>query len=208
MKKFFVAMSIAAAGWLAAVPAQAAPLLSIVPSATSTTVGGPVSVDLVISGLTSVGEIVSGFDLDVFFDPAVLSASFLQTTTTPWGGSALVMLEQNFVAPGHVEFQLIALSDDATLAALQGDSFILSTIGFQGVADGFSNVNFGLDPDFERNVTGRRALSLGQGVQGTCIAVGAGSCVLAVPEPASVPLVLMALAAAGFVARRRPQAKQ
>lgn len=202
MKKLLIATLVVAAGWLAALPSRASPVLSIVPTSTSISVGGTLTADLVISGLTSSSEIVSGFDLDVFFDSAVLSATSLTTVFAPWGTGADVVFSQNFVAPGHVSFFLSAIFDDAALAALQGDSVVLSSINFQGLTDGFSTISFGLDPDFERNVTGIGALSLNQATTGTCIAVGNGDCTFDVPEPTTLPLVLLALAAGGFTARR------
>lgn len=202
MKKLLITALVAASGWLAALPTQAAPVLSLVPSAASTTVGGNLTVDIVISGLTSTSEIVSGFDLDVFFDPVVLDALSLTTAYAPWGTGSDVFLSQVFVDAGHVEFTLTALSSDAALDSLQGDSFVLSSIGFQGLSNGFSNIRFGTDTDFERNVVGRQSLSLNQTTLGTCVAVGTGSC-LAVPEPPMLPLLLLALAASGAVLRRQ-----
>ena len=202
MKKLLIATLMAAAGWLgAAVSAQAA-VLSIQQATSTTTVGGIVTVDLVISGLDADNEIVSGFDLDVFFDPAVLGVASLTTVFAPWGSLGDLLLDQNFVAPGHVEFILTAFNDDATLAGLQGDSFTLSSITFSGLADGFSLVNFGADLNFERNVVGRNANSLPLTVQGACIAVGTGTCDQKVPEPATLALVLLGLAAAAVTRRR------
>ncbi len=208
MKKLLSAIAIAASGLLAQGAAQAAPILSLVPGATTVATGGSVNVDLVISGLSSVNEIVSGFDLDVFFNPAVLTASILSTTFTPWGTGTNILLSQQVVAPGHVAFTLAALLDDAALAALQGDSVVLSTINFTaGAVDGFSNISFGADVDFERNVAGRTAVSLNQATTGTCVAVGQGAC-NTVPEPASYALALLALGGAFAPSLLRRRAKK
>lgn len=206
MNKFLRVIAIAAAGLVAQGAAQAAPVLSLVPGAATVAVGDTVTVDLVISGLTSVSEIVSGFDLDVFYDPAVLNGLLLSTNFAPFGLNPQPLFSQDLVAPGHIEFTLVSLQDDAALAALQGDSIVLSSITFSGVADGFSNVTYGADLDFERNVVGRRAVSLNQATTGTCIAVGTGAC--QVPEPASYALVLLALGGALAPSVLRRRAKQ
>ena len=74
-----------AAGCLAAaaLPAQAL-VVSLNPSATSVAVGGAVSVDVVISGLTAANEIVSAYDLDIQFNPAVLTATGATNDGAPW----------------------------------------------------------------------------------------------------------------------------
>lgn len=203
MRKLMIAALMVASGWLASAPAVAVPTLSIQPATSTIAVGGSVNVDLVISGLDAGGDIVSGFDLDVFFDPGIVSAFSLNTVFAPWGTGNDVLLEQNFVGAGHVEFKLAAFNDDATLAGLQGDSFVLSSISFVGVADGFSLVDFGADLNFERNVVGNNATSLALDVAGACIAVGTGSCDQKVPEPATLALVLTGL---GLVAWRRRRA--
>lgn len=204
MKKFLIATLFVAAGWLAALPSRAAPVLSIVPTSTSVSVGGSFTANLVISGLTSSNEIVSGFDLDVFYDPSVLSADSLTTVFAPWGTGADVLFSGGVVALGHVSFLLGAIPDDDTLAGLQGDSFVLSSINFQALTDGFSNITFGANLDNERNVVGRNELSLNQVTTGTCVAVGTGECLVNdVPEPATLPLVLLALSAGGLALRRR-----
>lgn len=200
MKKFLIAALVVATGWLSSTPALAVPTLSIQPASAATTVGGIVTVDLVISGLDADNEIVSGFDLDIFYDPAVLGIGTLFTPFAPWGDSFDVLVDQNLVAPGHVEFFLAALVDDATIAGLQGDSFTLSSITFTGLADGLSLVNFGADLNFERNVVGRDARSLPLIVEGACISVGTGSCVRDLPEPGTLGLMLAGL---GVIAWRR-----
>lgn len=205
MRKFVIALFVAVNGWLSAPLASAAPVLSLVPSAASVAVGGALNVNLVLSGLDADGEIVSGFDLDVFFDPTVLSALALNTEFAPWGpGPNGPIVNQSFVGPGHVAFRLVARQSDAILDALQGDSVLLSTIFFQGVADGFSNISFGLDLSSERKVTGRNLVALNQITTGVCVAVGTGECIATVPEPPTLLLVCLAFVAGALALRRRP----
>lgn len=196
MKKFLITALLVATGWLSSTPAMAVPTLSIQPATAATTVGGSVTVDLVISGLDADNEIASGFDLDIFFDPGILSSPVVTTNFAPWVDA---LLDVNFFS-GRVEIILAALNDDATLAGLQGDSVLLSQLTFTGLADGFSLLNFGADPDFERNVVGRDALSLPLIVEGACIAVGTGTCDRDLPEPGTLALVLTGV---GLVAWRR-----
>lgn len=206
MKKLLIAALVVANGWLATAPVHAAPVLSLVPNASTIAVGGSVNVNLVISGLDSVGEIVSGFDLDVFFDPAVLSAMGLSTAFAPWGTGGDVSLSQSFAGPGHVAFKLTARLGDDILDGLQGDSVLLSSILFLGLADGFSTISYGLDPITERLVLGRGDLTLAHGTTDTCVAVGTGACAVSVPEPASLPLLVLALVGMGLALRRQRQA--
>lgn len=217
MKKLLIAALVVANGWLAA-PVHAAPVLSLIPNVTTLSVGGTLNINLVMSGLDSAGEIVSGFDLDVFYNPAVLNAMVLDTQFAPWGvGANAPLVTQSFFGPGHVTFTLTAQQVDTILDGLQGDSVLLSSIVFQGVADGFSTIGYGLDPTTERSVLGRGFQPLTHDTTDTCVVVVAtgqqnnrvaaanGGCVAQVPEPASWPLVLVALAGVGLVRRRQQQ---
>lgn len=202
MKKVLIATLMAAAGWLGAAGSAQAALLSIQPATAATTVGGTVQVDLVISGLDADNQIVSRVDLDIFYDPAMLQAVHVFTLFTPYGGQENVAVGYT-LGFGRVSVVVASSASDATLKALQGDSFILTSIRFGGLANGFSLVNFGANQD-ERNVVGRNALSLSPTVQGACIAVGTGTCDQQVPEPAAMTLVGLGILGAG-IARRRKQ---
>ena len=189
-----------AAAWLAvsALPAQAI-TVSLNPTATSIAVGGSVSVDLVISGLTTAGEIVGGYDLDILFDSSVLASTGATNDGTPWNAP---VDDPGFLfdisMPGQVYISLLSFLDDATLDSIQGDSFTLATLTFDGAANGSTSVFFGASPLFQRNVVGMNAATLNADFGSTCIAVGSGSC-NTVPEPASFGLAALALAFAGLV---------
>ena len=213
MKAFALAAIAAAALFgLAAPAAQAAPVLSIVPStSTAIAVGGTFSADIVVTGALSAGEIVAGYSLDVTYDPAVLAWQSATQFYAPFGGNSVttifgVVFDQS--TPGHLLFGLTSLLTDTALAGLQTtDSVTLGSLELRGLTDGYSYVNFGLDPDFQRNVTGRDSQSLNfSQVNGVCVAVGDGSCPLDVPEPASLPLALLALGACGAAGVRRRSA--
>ncbi len=192
--------------------AQAA-TLTIVPSSTSVAVGGSVSVDLVLSGLDAIGQIVSGYDLNIAYNTALLSWNVITNQVDPLGGLGNVLFGfDGDDSDGKIGGDVTSFLTDDELDALQGDSVTLMSITFTGLADGAAFLSFGADPDFERLVTGRLdqfgiAQVLDLTYQGTCIAVGTGDCNNRVPEPESYGLAAIALLGAGL-ARRRQGAKK
>ena len=168
--------------------------MTVTPASQSIGVGGTTQVSVTVSGLDAAGEIISGFDVDVLFNASILNMTGINFVATPWGGDADVLSNLNSAA-GSAGMDMIALQDDATLDALQGDSVLLFILNFTGLSDGVSFLNFSADPDFGRAVVGRRAQNLVIQVAGACIAVGTGDCngPLPVPEPASSALFALGL---------------
>lgn len=190
MKKTLASIALACAAVVgAAAPAQAAIVVSLVPSATHINVGESVSVAVNISGLG--GEIASGYDLTLLFAPSVLQASSLTQYLAPFGGLSNTSAGATF-GTGSVGADLVSFLDDATLAASQSDAFTLMSFSFNGLADGVSTLSFGLNPDFERNVVGLDAATLDAAFGSICIEVGNGQCT--VPEPSTYALLGAALA--------------
>ncbi len=201
LKKLLAGLALTAV----AAAAQASIVVSFVPAATQIAVGESTTVEMRISGLGD--EILSAFDVNMLFNASALFNGLVTFNVEPqFGGLANAVWGTDFGA-GNNDVYGYSLLDDDELAASQLDAFTVLTFGFTGVADGYSTINLGTDPDFERNFVGRRFQTLDVTVEGTCIAVGTGSCDNRVPEPASYGLAGVALLAAGLAGRRRRQTK-
>lgn len=174
---------------------QAAPVVAFNPSTSHANVGDLVSVDVGISGLGA--ELLSAFDLDVLFNPGIVGAAGPIVFNGAALGGPWLFGQQS--GPGLLagDGNALTLDDDALAAVQTSDAFIIMTLSFTALADGATQLSFGLDPDFERAVFGRAdangdAQALNASFGTACIAVGNGSCT--VPEPASLGLVGLALA--------------
>jgi hypothetical protein len=207
LKPLAAALALAAAGLSSA---QAAPMLSILPAQSNVAVNGFITVDIVISGLTGINEIVSGFDLNVSFNMGMLQATFIELTPgiVALGGVNTLFGFDADDSDAKVGGDVTSFLDDDDLDALQGDSFTLMRLTFKGQAQGVSFLNFGTDPDLERLVTGRLLQSGIAGVldleyRGACVAVGDATCPGQVPEPATYGLAGLALLGCGIATTRR-----
>ena len=208
LKPLCAALALATAGMSSA---QAAPMLSITPAQQNVAVGDVATVDIVISGLSGINEIVSGFSLRVDFNTGLLE--YFNGDLAP-GVIALGGDPNDPFGSVLFGFSTIPAGGDATstltdaeLDALQGDSFTLMTLAFKGLAQGVSFLAFGSDSD--RLVTGRLdspggiAGVLNLDYRGACIAVGDAVCPNQVPEPASYGLAGLALLGCGLATTRR-----
>ncbi len=103
------------------------------------------SVDVVVSGLSSANEIVAAFDLDVTYDPSILTATGV-TFGTLLGDPALFEADNGVVlTSGRIDFWALSLLSDADLVLLQPDSFSLATFSFQTLGAGTTDLLF--DPN-------------------------------------------------------------
>lgn len=205
MNKLLATLALSAAAWLP-MATSAAPVLSITPSTTAVAVGQSFTVDITISGLNTVGEIASAFDLNVLFDDALLDSTSTFFLFALFGGGANVDINSTFNL-GNVGSIMNSFSSDADLALLQtANSFTLISLSFTAQAVGDSLLSFGPDVNFERLVVGRNGAPLSLSYVGACVSVGAsapgGGCQNTVPEPASFALVGLALLVGGAASRK------
>jgi len=213
MKKHAIALGIALCSLLGAA-AQAA-TVTVSPSTNSVMTGDTFTLDLKISGLGS--EIVSVFDLNVYFNPAMLKA----TGYSLGGGLGGPWFDLSAIAGDNFDLfafsELVDPTDPATddaLAALQTPGgFTMISLSFEAIGTGVSMVDFGLGAN-ERDIVGRNAQFLNVQYQGACVAVndprnGNNAC-NTVPEPATYGLAGLALLGAfapAALRRRRESAK-
>lgn len=180
--------------------------IDFIPANQTANVGDSLSVDVSISGLLAAGEIVSTFDLAVSYDSSVLFATgvsfggFLDDML--FGGATFNGSDVTTTA-GTVEFFELSFLTDDELALQQPDSFVLATLSFDAIAEGISPLSFlegtiigvpGLD------VKGRNAavlLNLNGGIGDVTVLANA------VPEPATLWLLLSGIMVGGYFQRSR-----
>jgi hypothetical protein len=191
----------------AATPAQAAPIVSIVPSSVTvnTSVEDEVTLDVLVTGLT---EEIGGYSLDIIWNAAVMSWTFIQADPNPNFDPITVFFDPYSLDQGNVGI-LIAGDPVAPNTGLTDPLKILS-IKFQGLLlEGQTNVdlaNVHLSDKAGFEIDGVEAVG---GV--VCFARLGGTapayntqdpnCQRTVPEP--MTLSLLAAGLAGAVVRRR-----
>ena len=130
------------------VQAQAT-VISIVPSSSLTSVGGSVSVDIVISELGS--DILTGFDFDLLFDDSILSFESFVFGTDCFGFSCLDVLgfgsfQDVFdFGGGGVNIFELSFDFDEDLDLFQPNDFVLGTFTFTGLQLGESGLEISIN---------------------------------------------------------------
>jgi hypothetical protein len=185
--------------------ADAAPIISIVPSSVTVNVGDPVELDLVVSGLGA-GEAVGAVSVRLTGDGTLLDAvGFTLDPDDRMGGE--IDFGSGF---GTNTLDLVFAAEDFapadqfdTLKALQGTGFVLAHISLLAIAPGISPISivdeFG---GFLSNADG--SALVGTGTRNGLVCIGeefAQRCEPSVPEPGLMALMVAGLAAAAV--RRR-----
>ncbi|MBU1310723.1 MAG: hypothetical protein KKE30_14475 [Gammaproteobacteria bacterium] len=176
---------------LVAVPARAA-LIYISPVQQQVAVADTLSVDIFVSGLA--GEVVSGWDLLLLFDGSILQATDVFFDLANFADDPIAdALYDATISVGEVSTFMVSFLSDAELALRQTEPVRLFSVSFLALTDGVSLLNFGTDPDFELNVTGRDGLSLDLSARGACVGVGQGQCATDIPAPSTLWLFALAV---------------
>jgi MYXO-CTERM domain-containing protein len=202
------ALAAAASALVLCAGAQAAPTVSVVPSATSVVYGGALTADIVVSGLDGTTGPVGGFGFDFDFDG--LRLSFGSFTVDPDGKMGAGSFDLSGGLSGFsVNFLMLADTaiDEPTLFAQQAPGFVLGRVNFTALS---SNANAALTL---RNVT----LSAYGGITSiagvttsnasVCVEPTAGAGCGSTPPPPTMPIpstaLLVATALGGLALRRR-----
>jgi len=167
--------------------------IALAPAMQTVSLGDPVNVDVVVSGLhdPEPDEVVSSFDLDVSYDSAALAPVGV-SFGIDLGGPLDSFQSFDLSLAGSIDLAEFSFLDDATLDALQGDSVVLATLSFTAIGLDTSELLIAQDLDFV--LTGRVD---GDGIPQPLapLTVLGGSVSVEAPEPS-----LGALLTLGFLA--------
>lgn len=195
MNKLFLIAAIVVSSALQTANANGIGLdLTFTPLSQSVAVGGTVSVDAVLSGLTSASQIVSAFDVSVDFNSSIVVFSS-GTLGTSFG--ALSWFANPTLSGSSISWNLTSAELDAALQSMQGDSVSLGTLNFNALAVGSSPLSYSYS-----DVTGLNSSALSPDLlTGNITVTGTDP----VPEPST--LMLLSLGVLGMLAAKRRKAQ-
>ncbi len=176
-------------------------MISFNPSATTVQVGDSFSVDIVVSDL---GDVVSGFDLDVTFDDTLLAgdgASF----GTLLGNLGTQAFADTIVGADAINVAEFSFLSNMSLDALQDDSVTLATLNFTALAAGIAELAFALDASLQLNVFGSDPFSpfAFDNIGTAQITIEAAPVIMSEPRPLALLAAGLILLAATRRGRRR-----
>jgi hypothetical protein len=179
-----------------------ATVIGFAPSSQNTSVGGSVSVDLVVSDLGD--DILTGFDLSVLFDDTLLAFDSFEFGTDCFGFSCLDVLGFGSLQDafdwgfGEVEVFELSFDFDEDLELFQPDDFVLGTFVFTGLEIGVSALDI-----LVWGATGGYVFDEVLGFEiASSLAVDVESGSIEVPEPGTWLLMLSGLLCLGLSRRR------
>jgi hypothetical protein len=114
--------------------------IGLVPASGNYQQGSPFTIDVVITGLATEGQILSTYDFLIAFDPAIVGFTAAQSGGALGAGS----LFDATAGVGSVNLFELSVLSDAELAALQGDTLTLASLTFLGLGLGTSTIDFSL----------------------------------------------------------------
>ena len=186
--------------------------IDLSPAVTEASVGHSFSVDIVIPGL---GDplpplALTDFDLDISYDPLLLSASAVHF------GIGLEhppdISGSDLSSPGIIDLYAISFADYATLRGVQGgNTFTLATLTFMALAPGMGSLAFVQDANFIVDLINADQQDPVNGADPaacqsrSCIDIGGAR--VAIEQPTAVPepnmLALLGVAALALMLSRR-----
>ncbi|MBD9355186.1 hypothetical protein [Methylomonas albis] len=170
-------------------PSHAVAILDISPSIQSVGISSPVSFAVTLSGLDA-NTALSVYDLDIGFDPTLLSFSQV-TFGDPLLGDQLDLLNLGLNGPtataglGLINLIEFSLDDTAALLAQQADSFTLAILSFNTLTAGTSPITLSVN-----GLTDTNAADIPYTVRNGAIVIGGDPSTNTVPEPEALLLLL------------------
>lgn len=190
--RFWLAL---AASLLIASPALATPVVRVAPSATMPIVGQAFQVNLIGEDFLE----LYAYNFTFNFDPARIRAVSVSE------GPLLASAGTTFFIPGDIDNVLGSISfiGNSLIGAIPGvsGSGILATLDFEAIAEGLSPLSL---PDMLFIDTGFADLAPTPQDSAVTVVAGGGS---PVPEPSTLPLLLLGMGAYAFHRQRRKAGK-